>query len=281
MSDELESKNNPKNIGGDPKDAKQGEQQIPPKFIAGAPLTPKESAANPKNEEKKNRSNGFCKNLNDFAKKWKFAIELAGLIGLVVYCALNAGELWVFNSERVTMENEYNSTQTLNRQQLKAAQDQVDMMRGQLKESQSARFFDERAWIFPSKVSVENSDLGNGVVFFKVAFKNSGKTPATHVVTFIAPINAKEVYFKTDPIPQPADSDVTITPEGIGSVDSSPLGPSFIQLVTNGVPNCIFGTIKYDDVFGIHHWTQFCYLLGKDLSFTATKTHNGCDDQAD
>jgi hypothetical protein len=45
-----------------------------------------------------------------------------------------------------------------------------------------------------------------------------------------------------------------------------------------GLNTYVFGTMWFDDVFGSHHWTQFCYLVGNDLKARPSGFHNTCDD---
>lgn len=51
------------------------------------------------------------------------------------------------------------------------------------------------------------------------------------------------------------------------------------RAITNGeIHIYVHGILTYDDVFGRHHWTTFCYYLRTDgINYEAYKEHNEND----
>lgn len=166
----------------------------------------------------------------------------------------------------------------LNRQQLAAMQTQSDVMRGQLDEMKQTRTLDERAWVVASDVTMGPPE--DGFMKFNVTFKNSGKTPAINTqIKIFSNADIKAITTKDDPqMPQlnmamvaPNGSNFTFINEPIGAMKA--VGAFYL-----------YGTAWYDDIFGKHHWSQFCYVVNCDTNLNIevrpAGVHNTCDDAA-
>jgi hypothetical protein len=73
----------------------------------------------------------------------------------------------------------------------------------------------------------------------------------------------------------------TIPPGGIGNTATieGPTPPEIVQGIQRGGRYYVFGTIWYDDIFGQHHWAQFCYFFLSNLKAVSSPgIHNTCDD---
>lgn len=49
------------------------------------------------------------------------------------------------------------------------------------------------------------------------------------------------------------------------------------EILANGVRIFIYGRIEYDDVFGNHHWQNFCQFLLNGGAFAMCPDHNDMD----
>ncbi len=202
-----------------------------------------------------------------------FKLERAGVIGLGIYCIFTALEWQTFNSERVTMENEFLATQTNVVQEHELSRRQADAAEKQVAEMQKEHRLDERAWVYPDQMLADKTPDG---VTFRVSFKNTGKTPALNVsvvmgfVQVAAFIPAKDDFLR-------AQTTSAVLPGGSMNINTPTVSEKIIQVVTNGGDGYVFGTVWYDDVFTNHLWNQYCAKVGPDLKFMATTIHNASD----
>jgi hypothetical protein len=151
----------------------------------------------------------------------------------------------------------------------------------QWKEMSDERLLDERAWLMAIAASATPNSNENEALpkYFVVEFKNSGKTPAKNVR---ASMNYT-VNFNSIPQSDTIDNDLgasvgTVAPDGTTLFKIIPQN-DIIQSFAEGKGCWVFGTIWYDDIFGEHHWSQFCLSVGNDLkTFAAAPIHNNCDD---
>lgn len=139
---------------------------------------------------------------------------------------------------------------------------------------------DQRAWVTVFDIQVEKTPSGK--TYFKVLYKNTGKTPALEVNACIAYTS----YFHEIPDfdKEPSNSSGQMSPGGTfnTSTISKPLSVRDINRIKNGqIPLYIFGTIWYKDIYDVHHWTQFCFsLLGSftaEFAYEPSKKHNLID----
>ena len=277
MSDELKDKNNPKPASSETDSAKQRQPETPPPIVTPPPATPTIESKSPKKEEGHNRPKNFLeklwefrkpKRINDFAKKWKHAIEFAGLAGLLFYCAINAGELWVFNSERQDMDAEFHSGQT-------NAVAQYDIAHKQLDQNKLANQIDERAWVF---VTIPDNAFSTGTNSGTVAtiIKNVGKTAAL-INTFYSGLTVNPATIPTNDPPGTAYNFMIIpqTEKTINMV--IPIG--YEAAIYNNSSVYCFGTVYYSDIFNNRHWCQFCFSFHNNgLTMTPENFHSACDD---
>jgi len=233
---------------------------------SGAPPSPTNSV-NP-NNEKDSARHGKAQNI----EIGMFILEFVGIVGLGYYCWVNHRELVVFDSERVTMESEFRTSQS-------NAMAQLDEMR-------KAREGDQRAWLGISQTTETfTTNPTNGerlTVTFNAAFKNTGRTPALNVVPVIGECTDVNSIPQKDQFPNPVYHSFLVPPDGGGNVTAT-------YGLTSAATNCpiikidrpfyLAGTIWYDDIFGRHHWTQFCILIQPDFNSAPTPpVHNTCDD---
>ena len=213
-----------------------------------------------------------CKKYKRIKEEIKFWFEIAGIIAGIGVLIL----LWKQYGELV-------KTTQVAVGQLKVMKTQSDAMQGQLQEMQTNRNLDERAWLFVYEITnapIEDSP-SNGVFF--VTFKNYGRTPAFHVHGSIAFTMDATAIPKLDFFTTP-HTDMTVAPDGTSSsgIPMNAVNAAFplaIQAMENGKPSYFFGAAWYDDIFGKHHWTQFCYVMQPGLkTFKDAPFHNECDD---
>jgi hypothetical protein len=163
----------------------------------------------------------------------------------------------------------------------------------QFKEMQQTRILDERAWVAVREGVVGYTDESSHLTDFKFIFKNTGKTPAINVSVWFNQTVFLDTIPKIDkriipPIPFGSLGSYQfsglLAPDAEGSISTSnePLGSSSVQNINSGMPYYIYGTIWYDDIFGKHHWSQFCYqiILSPHAGFLPIGNHNSCDDAA-
>lgn len=146
--------------------------------------------------------------------------------------------------------------------QLCTSQQQLRVMRGQGR-------LDERAWIF-----VRNIAPKEPCSWRAIDFVNSGHTPALGFTI--------RAGFAPVPKGQPPDrSEQVLTGNGIiapGGTYSSCIGDKSIDR-DDWTKNDLFvhGRLDYKDVFGIDHWTLFCYKRSENGTFVPYETGNDMD----
>lgn len=62
---------------------------------------------------------------------------------------------------------------------------------------------------------------------------------------------------------------------------SRPLDDITYKIITSGDQVIwVYGVMHYDDVFGVHHWTNICYKFAPDsLAYNMCSTHNDIDQE--
>ena len=208
-----------------------------------------------------------------------FWLHIAEIILITVYAFFTVLEWKTFNSERQTMEQELGISQTNTIQQMQ-------VLRGQLSEMQKTRELDERAWVVPgithAQLLIDTNSGEAGGVIFRVHFKNTGRTPAINVVPVIGEFSDITNIPMADVYPNPVYNSMLLAPDEDGiTATRSDIKTSLerYQYIKNGGQYYLAGTIWYDDIFGKHHWTQYCFVVEPDLAtFTSITNHNTCDD---
>jgi hypothetical protein len=143
-------------------DTTKGNQQISPKIIIPPPMSPSERPT----EEKPKENKGFF-------ERWKYEIEFAGLIGLIFYCFVNWRELKVFDSERITMQQEFLTGETNAEKQMNIAQRQIDDAEAQ---QRALLKFGEITTKITTNNSIQDMPMYNLTI--SIPIKNVGYTPA-------------------------------------------------------------------------------------------------------
>lgn len=193
-----------------------------------------------------------------------FWVEIVGLIGLAVYCAYTIREWKTFDSERQIMRDEFN-----------AAESNAEL--------------EERAWVVTTDHIAQYAvPPGGGEavdVYFDIYFKNTGKTPGINVVTVIGQYGDTNHIPETDPYPNPVYHSETLGPDVGGILTGTIFPPAYpegnLKAIKNKKPYFLAGTIWYDDIFGKHHWSQFCYQADFELTgmnLLPMPVHFSCDD---
>jgi len=159
----------------------------------------------------------------------------------------------------------------------KAMKGQSDIMRRQLEEMKHDSTLDERAWVVPFEMTAEKSATFTNGFYFKLMFKNTGKTPALNVSeSHDFAVGISGVPTNDPPI---QTNSMLLAPDGISFIKSSVIDAGTVEAIRNGdLPEFIYGKIVYDDIFGKHHWTQFCWSIESDLICRPAAIHNSCDD---
>jgi hypothetical protein len=200
----------------------------------------------------------------NWCEKWTLWLEVAGVLGLAFYCWVNWKEWRTFDSERQTMETEFKASQT-------NAFNQLAEMRRQ-------REVDERAWLAPSPVNpltLNYSDPSR--IFYALRTRNCGKTPAKNVRTVVNWTTNANSFTMPDIKPNISPQFIPLDGE---SVIETPIIPYNIYTAakSGNLPLFIYGTVWYDDIFGVEHWTQFCWSLDINRNLTYEgPNHNDCD----
>ena len=237
----------PNNQPGNGSGAKEGQQQIPPPGTVIPPAPPGKIPTQEQQQEKKG-----------FFEKYKHEMEFLGIVGLAFYCIVNWLEWRTFDSERLIMENEF-------------------------RESQKNSIESERAWVLVNgQIEVTISEK-NDTARIVVTYKNTGKTPAIKVQSVtIWTDDAKTIPTK-DGIPSNPACAGLLAPGQTGFSETTPFPIQIVNDIATGKTIYVYGTTWYDDIFGGHHWSQFCYRVERDamnsklIDFRPLTIHNSCD----
>jgi len=150
-------------------------------------------------------------------------------------------------------------------------------------EMRETRIYDERAWVsfIQFKPTVDESNGTSVDWFFTANLKNTGKTPAIRVQAvckWTQDSNQIKIY---DSIPYPPINSGLMAPDTIANSSTDKIPMSVINAANNSIPFYCYGTVWYDDIFGNHHWSQFCqkfYGTPANWSSSVPAFHNSCDD---
>jgi hypothetical protein len=177
--------------------------------------------------------------------------------------------------------------------QLEIAERNVAVMEGQLKEMQSAgkqtaeliahsnrsTKLEQRAWIQtlnPVMVSANADNPVQGTLIFR----NGGRTPALKVKAFCSVVALNSGESVDGVLEKSAYINPIIPSLGSGYVDIPKTDISihdWNEVLSGKIKYFILGTVNYDDIFNVHHWTNFCYVIEKDGTFRPHEEHNEID----
>lgn len=142
------------------------------------------------------------------------------------------------------------------------------------REMRQAFVADNRAWVTPFEMIVEENPKDTNFVHLKLMFKNTGQTPALNISI------AQSTGFpdsKTNT--PPAIPDAMMLGPGVATfIPVYNVPREMAKVVPGNVPFCIFGRIAYDDIFGNHHWTEFCWGSEGPVAYQNWPGRNTCDD---
>lgn len=220
-----------------------------------------------------------AKNENTPRDNWRFVVEVITLIVLLAYAGITA---FIYLANNTSAKAALSAANT----------------------ADSTLRLTERAWIvvklnppfdftkFPDKAPVT----------LNVTFLNTGKTPAWNVKGTIA-ANLMPTSYSPDFSYQTGSGEevtlggtmspdhpiiMAITPKITRdnltiSSETGPVGEAAtvsenlrINIRKNAWYLAINGRVTYDDIFGDHHWVQFCFPLGNDTTFGFTKANMDC-----
>jgi hypothetical protein len=202
-----------------------------------------------------------------------FILEIFGIIGLFYYCLINKRELNVFDSERVTMEHDFQANQ-------KFAQRQLD-------EINHTRSLDERAWITIDDFIIQSNMAEHpNMIYVTPVAKNIGRTPAINCAVLVSSTFDTNAIKRITTIQNPAayhDRATIVEPGKTVGFDPEPNDFTFYPTdfkIRKESPLYIYGTVFYDDIFGQHHWVQFgCGIVQFSPSLKLYfLPNNSCDD---
>jgi hypothetical protein len=159
-------------------------------------------------------------------------------------------------------------------QSLKQTQNQTKIADESLAETrktiqQTRDFFmqDQRAWLGVDAEHIPKIVPRGKDHILTIPFRNTGKTPALRQVICIKSGRGLDEVKSCDSEPSPLDSRGVIMP-GSQFVGSISIENSVMEQLTNyknpdnGITNLVvFGKVRYEDIFGYHHWTQFCLYV--------------------
>lgn len=227
------------------------EGHIPGAKLISPPQPPNTPPTPPQGEHADNGKNNPPQRTWNAIKLITLIVEICGLLGLLWYCLLTRGELKVFDSERLTMEK--------------------------------SQIQDERAWVFQTDVIQDISDKNDSAAL-TVFYKNTGKTPALNVQAEVVwTIDPNKIPEK-DAMPSKIVSTGLCAPQESNRIQTLPPIPAYVMANIASTPIYIYGTIWYDDVFGGHHWSQFCFRTDRSpinmsvIQLNHPAIHNSCDD---
>ncbi len=158
-------------------------------------------------------------------------------------------------------------------------------MRGTLEEMKLSREMENRAWIGVKSVEFEEDPHGGYRIAMAVV--NGGNTPANVTIEYVGrdldgppPDDASYGDLANKP------SQLVLFPhqEFRNNLVSVAKPPVIVNPKTPGHAWYIYGTLKYDDIFGHPHSTKFCYFTHvvemnghKAVVFAIGPTHNKFD----
>jgi len=165
-----------------------------------------------------------------------------------------------------------------------AAEENLGLTRQSVQDAAQNFELDERAWVGLTGTSLQQVEA-NKPIEITVGIRNSGKSPAKnfHSVSWI-----QIAYLPRDRLSfelvdkEPAGgkgSHAVIFPSTVpfytSAVSHGSITAPQIESVRHGrLQIFVFGTFWYDDIFGIHRWTQFCRFGDQRTVDTICAEHN-------
>jgi hypothetical protein len=182
---------------------------------------------------------------------------------LVISSFLTAGlicmQVWIYNCQLKEMKKSSD-----------AATKAANAAEASVKQAQASLHLDQRAWVSVESVTLKKPLAVGEEPKVTITFRNSGRTPAQHVV-FINRVYVASNRIAIDETRTPAGvkSDATIGPSvpfAVDTKDHPRIENQFeIEQIKTGVnPLFVTGVIRYVDVFGKPHRTDFTWIFTGD-----------------
>jgi len=242
---------------------------IPQRPVSATPPTPAQHEV-PSDQKKSN------KNENETAKelarefRWVEFAQLAisgilaavGIVALVIY----HGQLEVMRGQLGEIIRQYPELQKSSQ----AARDSADSSQTTLNEATKNFIVDERAWVGVELKMDNFGPLAPSYFTYTFKFKNYGRSPALNIWTidnawaYGLKFPASPYYVKKMPTPFEVHSTSPLFPgEEHAMPGTSHISQPQIDEIGKGhLWWYSYGIITYDDIFGQHHTTHFCYRHG-------------------
>jgi hypothetical protein len=141
---------------------------------------------------------------------------------------------------------------------------------------------DQRAWVAPD--GIVGTTETNQPYIVTVLLKNTGKTFAKgcFIRSGTQQNELSEDYPNFDPIIEAAQHIElgTVAPNQVVKhpLQISQTKQEFDEVAIPTVRFFIFGEVTYDDIFGCHHWTKFCFRARPAGKFEVYGPYNDTDD---
>lgn len=174
-----------------------------------------------------------------------------------------------------------------NIRQAEASEKQLAAMTNQVWEMEKESRMDKRAWVFVTHTELNAGSVSNTVIE-KIIVQNLGKTPATHLAGYINYLtgdgSAEWTHNTSNLLSQkdifPLTTSLTLSQNDSHFIKTYDIPITAFDGVKTGSKVIVFyGGVQYDDVFNIHHWSQFCFHLDTNLdTVTYEGFHNSSDD---
>lgn len=166
--------------------------------------------------------------------------------------------------------------------QMQANRRQAEAAEKQLGEMKREQMLSERAWVFAFEGIVQPHVETNKGDFFRINFRNTGKTPALHVRAWMDQSGDLGISSTNQIDSASPQFSGILAPDATGSVDTAvrPMEPNTIEYLRHvNIGYFVYGIIRYDDIFGTNHWSRFVYRvrLAPDVQFTDVGIGNSCD----
>ncbi len=133
---------------------------------------------------------------------------------------------------------------------------------------------EQRAWIqthSPMAVGINALNPIRGYL----RFRNGGRTPGLKVKAFCSVIRLERGLSLSGTVEDRADINPIIPSDGMDAINipETVISTSdWTEMLAGKLDFFIWGKIMYDDIFNVHHWLEFCYVV--DCKSESVKLHH-------
>jgi hypothetical protein len=194
-------------------------------------------------------------------------------------------------AEMRTQSEAMQKSSDANKQVADTSTKQASISQRNLMEIRNQFRLEQKPWMGVAMISAPIIEVGQPIRL-RIDFKNFGKTPANKV----APTLACQILTPGDPLDFSMEARAKKTrmsyglvyPQGITFAsatlknqkgEETPLNEAYVQDIKS-VKYYIYvhGIVEYDDIFGKHHWTRYCYYFDpKTEAWYPHKEYNETD----